>query len=113
LHTYLRSDSHLFCGHWNGSPIEIGFLPTRLRQVPDSDVLHYHDYYEYYVMLEGSAELEVEGQSVPLRADSIVMVEPGGRHRVRFVDPELGARWVIITQRSEPNSKHVAPGING
>jgi mannose-6-phosphate isomerase-like protein (cupin superfamily) len=87
LRTYLRSDSHLFCGHWNGSPVEIGFLPTPLRQVPDSEVLHYHDYYEYYVMLEGSAELEVEGQSVPLRAD-IVMVEPGERHCIRFVDPE-------------------------
>ena len=112
MRTYFRGDTHLFCGHWNESPIEIGFLPTSLRQVPESEVLHYHDYYEYYVMLEGSAELEVEGRLVTLRADSIVMVEPGERHRIRSIDPEHGARWVIIKQRSEPNSKHVVTDSN-
>jgi mannose-6-phosphate isomerase-like protein (cupin superfamily) len=104
---YRRGDSHLFCGHWNGSPVEIGFLPEPLRRVPEGEVLHYHDYCEYYVMLDGFAELEVEGETVPLQADTVVMVEPGERHRVRCVDPDVGARWVIIKQRSEPNSKHV------
>lgn len=113
MRAYFRSDSHLFCGHWNGSPVEIGFLPTRLWQVPASEVLHYHDYHEYYVMLEGSAELEVEGEVVALRADSIVMVEPGERHRIRAVDPEQGARWVIIKQRSEPDSKHIVRDSRG
>lgn len=109
MRIYVSSDSHLFCGHWNGSPVEIGFLPKPLKKVPDSEVMHYHDYREYYVVLEGRAELEVEGERVTLRGGSVIMVEPGERHRVVFVDPEVGARWVIIKERSEPNSKHVLP----
>jgi mannose-6-phosphate isomerase-like protein (cupin superfamily) len=108
MRTYLPSNSHLFCGHWNGSPVEIGLLPGPLRDVPAGETLHYHDYHEYYVVLEGSAELEVEGERVPLRGGTVVMVEPGERHRIVFVDPQAGARWVIIKERSEPNSKHVA-----
>lgn len=93
MRTFTRTESHLFCGHWNGSPVEVGFLPHPLTEVPSSEVLHHHDYYEYYVVLEGHAELEVEGRTVPLRADTVVMVEPGERHRIRSVDPETGARW--------------------
>lgn len=107
MRTYKRSDSHLFCGHWNGSPVEIGFMPEPLKHVPRSEALHYHDYHEYYVVLEGRAELEVEGQIVALRANTVVMVEPGERHRVVWVDPVAGARWVIIKERSKPHSKYV------
>ena len=107
MRSYEKSDSHFLCGHWNGSPLEIGFLPEPLMSIPDSEVLHYHDYHEYYVVLSGSAELEVEGQNVSLRPGIIVMVEPGERHCIRFIDPNIGARWVIIKERSEPGSKHI------
>jgi mannose-6-phosphate isomerase-like protein (cupin superfamily) len=107
MRQYAAGESHLLCGHWNGSPLEIGLAPTPLKEVPNSEVMHYHNYHEYYVVLEGSAELEVEGQQVPLRAGNVVMVEPGEIHRIASVDPELGARWVIIKERSEPDSKHI------
>lgn len=109
MRTYESTDSHLFCGHWNGSPLEIGFLPEPLKAIPRSEELHYHDYHEYYAMLEGGAKLEVEGEIIPLRANMVVMVEPGEIHRVVWIDPEVGARWVIIKERSEPDSKHVVP----
>jgi mannose-6-phosphate isomerase-like protein (cupin superfamily) len=109
MRTYLRGESHLFCGHWNGSPVEIGFLPGPLKDVPNSEVLHYHDYYEYYVVLEGKAELEVEDDRIHLRRDIVVMVEPYERHRIVSVDSQVGVRWVIIKERSKPNSKHVIP----
>ncbi len=48
---------------------------------------------------------------MPLRGGTVVMVEPGERHRVVFVDPQVGARWVAIKERSEPNSKHVASSM--
>ncbi len=105
MRVYERSGSHLLCGHWNGSPVEIG-LTGRLTHIPDSEVLHHHDYHEYYVVLEGSAELDVEGAAVPLVAGSVVMVEPGERHELTSIGPQ-GVRWVIIKQRSIPNSKHV------
>lgn len=106
---YERSGTHLFCGHWNGSPVEIGLAAAPLREVPERELLHYHDYHEYYVVLEGRAELEVEGKLTPLRPGIVVMVEPGEKHRVVSVDPEVGVRWVIIKERSAPNSKHVVP----
>ena len=93
------------CGHWNGSPLAIG---TGLRsEVGTSEIRHHHPYREYYVVLEGSAELEVDGVLVPLHADMVIMVEPGERHRVVTVGA-AGARWVVIQERSEPDTKYVS-----
>jgi mannose-6-phosphate isomerase-like protein (cupin superfamily) len=93
------------CGHWNGSPLEIGM---GLRsEVGAGEARHYHPYREYYVVLEGVAELEVEGALVALRAGMVVLVEPGERHMVASVG-EGGARWVVIKERSEPGTKHIA-----
>ena len=93
------------CGHWNGSPLQIG-LGLR-TEVGSGEVRHYHPYCEYYVVLEGSAELEVEGQLVPLQSGMIVMVEPGEWHQVVNVGA-TGARWIDIKARSEPDTKYVA-----
>ncbi len=71
------------------------------------EVRHHHPYREYYVVLEGVAELEVEGTQVPLRAGMVVMVEPGERHKVASVG-EAGARWVVIKERSEPDTKYLS-----
>ncbi len=93
------------CGHWNGSPLAIGM---GLRsEVGSGEVRHHHPYREYYVVLEGVAELDVEGTQVPLRAGIVVMVEPGERHRVVCVG-EAGARWVVIKERSEPDTKYLS-----
>jgi mannose-6-phosphate isomerase-like protein (cupin superfamily) len=108
MQIYHQQHSHLFCGHWNGSPVEIG-VTSVLKQIPGTEVYHYHDYHEYYVVLEGRAELVVEAQTVPLTAGTVVMVHPGEKHRVSWVDPEVGVRWVIIKQHSVPNSKHCVP----
>ena len=105
MRTYNKSGTHLFCGHWNGSPVEIG-LTELLLDVPETEQLHYHNYHEYYVILEGSGHLEVDGSVVPLEAGATVMVEPGERHQVVDVGPD-GIRWVIIKERSEPDSTHV------
>lgn len=108
LKTYQRTGSHLFCGHWNGSPIEIG-LTQILKAVPPREVYHYHDYHEYYIILQGKGMLNVEGRDVPLEANTVVMVEPTERHRITWVDPNEGIQWVIIKQHSVPNSKIIAP----
>src|SRR5437764_785146 len=110
MRIYERTEHAYFCGHWNGSPVEIGLPETRLTRVPDTEALHHHDYAEYYVALEGRAELEVDGRIVPLAAGTVVMVEAGERHRVTHVDRDAGARWVIVKERSEPDSKHISDG---
>lgn len=105
MKAYRKSGTHLFCGHWNGSPVEIG-LTEILYAVPETERLHYHHYHEYYVVLEGSGQLEIEGNYFPLEAGTTMMVEPGERHQVTSIGSE-GIRWVIIKERSEPDSKHV------
>lgn len=107
MRIYRRQDSHVLCGHW-GSPLEIG-VTSLLKEVPKAERYHDHDYHEYYLVLEGSAELGVEGETVPMTAGAVIMVQPGERHRVLSVDPETNVRWVIIKQRSEPDSKHSVP----
>lgn len=106
MRVYNQRTTHLFCGHWNGSPVEIG--EGFLRGVPETEVRHKHPYHEFYVVLEGEAELEVEGNRVPLKAGSVVMIEPEEWHEVVSVS-EQGARWVIIKERSEPGSKIIHP----
>jgi mannose-6-phosphate isomerase-like protein (cupin superfamily) len=103
---YAKAEGHLLCGHWNGSPVEIGLTPL-IREVPAGEVQHSHDYHEYYLVLEGSAELEVEGTVTILQTGTVVMVQPGERHRIVSVSPS-GVRWVIIKERSAPgNNLHL------
>jgi mannose-6-phosphate isomerase-like protein (cupin superfamily) len=102
MRIYEKEGSHLFCGHWNGSPLEIG--EGRLTAVPASEARHKHPYHEYYVVLDGEAELEVDGQIFPISAGMVVMVEPDEWHQIVSISHH-GARWVIIKERSEPNSK--------
>lgn len=93
------------CGHWNGSPLEIGMgLRT---DVGESEVRHYHPYCEYFIGLEGTAEFEVEGSVVVLRPGLVVMFEPGERHRLTSV-AEAGARWIVIKERSKPGTKYIS-----
>lgn len=106
MKVYKKTDSHLLCGHWNNSPVEIG-LTHILKSLPKSERLHYHDYYEYYVILHGSLKIEVSKKVVRAKKETVVMVEPKEKHRVIWIDPKKGAKWVIIKQKSIPNSKTV------
>ncbi len=65
MKVYCRADNHLICGHWNGSPVEIGVADV-IKNIPAGEVYHHHAYHEYYVILEGGAELLVEGDKVPM-----------------------------------------------
>jgi len=80
-----------------------------MKSVPRGETHHYHDYHEYYVILRGRGLLNVEGREAPLEAETVVMVRPGERHRVTWVDPDEGIQWVIIKERSAPDSKLIVP----
>ncbi|MCA1667929.1 MAG: cupin domain-containing protein [Thermomicrobia bacterium] len=108
MRIYGETDSPWRCGHWNGSPIEILFSDF-VTSVPVGEAYHYHNFHEYYVILRGRAILHVEGQDVPMEAESVVMVQPGERHRVTWVDPDAGVQWIVVKERSVPGSKIVVP----
>ncbi len=108
MRVYERAENPWVCGHWNGSPVEV-LISAIFRAVPASEVNHYHEYHEYYVVLHGRATLRVEGEDVPLMAGTVVMVQPGERHRVTWVDPDGGVQWVVVKERSVPDGKIVVP----
>lgn len=93
------------CGYWNGSPLEIG--AGFRTEVGPHEVRHYHPYREYFVVLDGVADLEVDGRHIALRAGMVVMIEAGEWHHITAVQAP-GARWVVIKERSAPNTKYIA-----
>ncbi len=106
MRIYGASESPWRCGHWNGSPLEL-IVTGIVRAIPAGEAYHYHNYHEYYVVLSGRAMLCVEGCDVPLAAEMVVMVQPGERHRLTWIDPDTGVQWIVIKERSAPDSKIV------
>ena len=94
------------CGHWVGSPPEIG-ITDLLRDVPPTERRHYHDFHQYYAIIEGSVVIDVEGEQLTVNASQVLMVEPGEQHEVVAVNPETGVRWVIIKEQSRLDGKHL------
>ena len=94
------------CGYWNGSPLQVAVSEV-MRAVRANEVYHSHTYHEYYIVLHGRGRLLVEGREVTLEAGSVTLVEPGERHRLSWVDAEVGLQWVVVKERSEPNSKRI------
>ncbi len=91
MRVYGETASPWRCGYWNGSPIEVALTTDVMTRVPAGEANHYHDFHEYYVVLHGRATLRVEGKDVPLEAGIVVMVQPEERHRVTWIDPDVGA----------------------
>lgn len=113
MRIYQESESPWRCGHWNGSPIEIGLTSGVITRIRAGEAYHYHDFHEYYVVLHGRATLCIEGNDVPLTAGIVVMVQPGERHRLTWIDPDAGAQWIVIKERSAPGSKIIVPEPDG
>jgi len=104
MKVYKKSDKHLLTDHWNKSPVEIG-LSRILSVLTEKERLRSHNYYEYYVILNGSLKLEINKQVVQAKKEMVVMVEPKEKHRIVWIDPKEGAKWVTIKQKSAPRRK--------
>lgn len=57
---------------------------------------HVHDYYEFYIFLEGSAALELDDRQIPLRLGTIALIPPGITHRSVVLDPEKPYRRFVF-----------------
>jgi mannose-6-phosphate isomerase-like protein (cupin superfamily) len=112
---YREAETPWRCGHWNGSPLEILVSPVTMS-IPQSEAYHYHEFHEYYVVLRGRATLCVEGSDVPLEAGMVMMVQPGEKHRLTWIDPDNGVQWIVVKERSTPDGKVIVPepgALNG
>jgi mannose-6-phosphate isomerase-like protein (cupin superfamily) len=46
--------------------------------------VHYHKHMtEMYFILEGEGSLELDGESLPVKPQDVIMIQPGCRHRAR------------------------------
>lgn len=86
---------------------------------------HTHDYYEFYLFLEGDLDLEISGHAKPLHPGDMVLVPPGVSHHalmhssdrpyrrfVLWVSQEYAARllkespdYVFLMQRAATSSR--------
>jgi len=106
MKVYQKGKSHLFCGHWNGSKLEIG-LTENLKSIPGNNELHYHPYKEYYLIIEGKGAVQVEGRTIPLSKGMLLMVDSYEKHKWHSIDPTAGVKWVIIKEMSISDSKNI------
>lgn len=61
---------------------EEGPASVHLLDLADEPTCHYHEKTtEIYVILEGEGFLELDGEMVPVKPMSAVMIKPGCRHR--------------------------------
>jgi len=88
----------------NSFGMQIEEFPPNFDQYPE----HSHDedgQEEVYVVLRGSAEIEIDGERIPLDPDTIVRVGPGVSRRI-FAGPE-GVR--ILALGGVPGAAYEAP----
>lgn len=72
------------CGTTRRAFVDLPDAPASAHylDVRDEPVSHYHEKTtEIYLVLEGEGQLELDGELVPVKPLSAVMIRPGCRHR--------------------------------
>lgn len=59
---------------------------------------------EWVVLLDGGAQLEVDGERVVLRPGDWVLLPAGTPHRL--VHTDAGTRWLAVHAQEEPGGQH-------
>jgi mannose-6-phosphate isomerase-like protein (cupin superfamily) len=81
-------------------------LPPNLENFPEHD--HSHDgQEEVYLLLRGSAEVEVDGERIPLDRDTMIRIEPGVSRKIYTGDEP--AR--ILALGGVPGKAYDAPDV--
>ncbi|MBR4456987.1 MAG: AraC family transcriptional regulator [Solobacterium sp.] len=57
---------------------------------------HSHDYYEFYIFIDGDVSMELRDQKIPLKTGDIVLVPPGVVHRGVVHSPEKPYRRFVF-----------------
>ncbi len=82
---------------------------THLVEIREDAAVHYHKRLtEIYVVLEGEGHMELDGEAVPVRPMSAVLIHPGCRHRA------VGKLRVIVfcAPRFDPEDEWLVEGKN-
>jgi quercetin dioxygenase-like cupin family protein len=74
-----------FQGGEHGSDVSVIVVDAEPGRGPK---LHHHPYVETFVILEGSATFEVDGETIEARAGDVVVAPPDAVHGFTTTDPE-------------------------
>ena len=74
-------EGHILTGVISGRYINKGtmsYKPPGFRTHPEGN--HVHDDEEIFVILQGKAQMEVDGELIPLEVGDVLVIEPGEEH---------------------------------
>lgn len=82
---------------------------TILAQLPgEGNRLHYHpDWNEWWYIIDGEWEWEIEGKKKIIKKGDIVFMEKGRKHKITAVGNEIAIRLAV----SRSDVAHIYPGI--
>ena len=68
------------------------YSDTRLAPVKS----HSHDYYEFYLLVEGEVSIVIEKETLPLSSGDLIIVPPGIKHYPVIHNPEIPYRRFVF-----------------
>jgi len=82
---------------------------TLIAQMPgEGNRLHYHpDWNEWWYIMKGSWEWEIEGKKTCVNKGDFVFIEKGKKHKITAIGDEIGIRLAV----SRADVEHVYPEI--
>jgi quercetin dioxygenase-like cupin family protein len=99
LPTWRNADD--FQGGAHGSDVSVIVVDAEPGRGPK---LHHHPYVETFVILEGGARFEVDGETIEARAGDVVVAPAGAVHGFTTTDPE---RTRMVNIHSSPRFETV------
>ena len=57
-----------------------------------------HSAVQYYCILKGRGIIKIEGKNINAKENTIIMVEPGEKHYIAWIEPQKGMKWIIIKE---------------
>lgn len=101
-----RGSGNYFFGDYGEIPI--GISQIRINEAESQnfiDPVHFHKMgTEYYLTIEGTGVIEIEGQEVELNEKQMVMVEPGEKHAVKRIF-KTPLTIICFCTTKDPNDK--------
>ncbi len=104
-----KQKSNPLLGYWgNYGEIDIGISSGKIDKHTDfSEILHYHKKgLVYFLILDGEGILEINGEIVPMKKDTVIQIDPEEKYKVREV-LSYPLSWITICTIKDPSDKIV------
>ena len=92
-----------FLGNANlGGPLQLAYKKGEIDEVKS----HYHsEVYEYFIVLNGTAMITINGKDVQLKKGSVIVVEPGEKHLLKECSSDF--ELLLLMDKFIENDKYM------